>query len=286
MEAIFFALLAYLGAGIGDLPITLVIRRIGPYSTLLWNLMIGFLLSSLFIPFALPEFKNFTPTLLLLNITLGVMWNFSSIALYQSLKIANASLMITIAAAFPAITVILAALFLNEAPTSNQIGAIAITFVGLFLSTFDIKSVLKERILINKGVALAFIALLANGIYFAFIKIPVQHVGWFWPNFITLATFPAIFLFIKLKNITITHPKSRTLLLLISGVLLFRMAEFSYNVAISRGLTSIVAPIAGASPTLFVVLAFFVLKDPITKQQILGIITTLVGIILLSVFSV
>ncbi len=49
---------------------------------------------------------------------------------------------------------------------------------------------------------------------------------------------------------------------------------------------TVVAPISGANPILFVILVAFFLKDPITRQQIAGIITTLIGIVLLSIFSV
>ena len=66
---------------------------------------------------------------------------------------------------------------------------------------------------------------------------------------------------------------------------LVRIAEFSYNAGIGKGLVSIVAPIAGANPILFIILAFIFFKDKITRQQILGIITTLIGIVLLSVLS-
>lgn len=65
-----------------------------------------------------------------------------------------------------------------------------------------------------------------------------------------------------------------------------RVSEMTFNVGISKGYTSIVAPIAGANPVLFVILATFVFKDPITKQQAAGVILTLLGVILLSIFSV
>lgn len=58
------------------------------------------------------------------------------------------------------------------------------------------------------------------------------------------------------------------------------------NISFNEAVRISNAPIAGSYPTFFVVLAFFVFKDPITRQQILGIITTLLGIILLSVLSV
>jgi len=69
------------------------------------------------------------------------------------------------------------------------------------------------------------------------------------------------------------------------AVILLGSADFSFNFAISRGLTTIVAPIADSYPALFVLLAFLIFKDPIKKQQIFSIVTTLFGIILLSVFS-
>ena len=62
--------------------------------------------------------------------------------------------------------------------------------------------------------------------------------------------------------------------------------SLSFNYAISKGLVAIVAPIAGSYPTLFALLAFLVFKDSITRQQIFGIGVTLMGIVLLSFFSV
>jgi len=75
-------------------------------------------------------------------------------------------------------------------------------------------------------------------------------------------------------------------MLLLPASLLISIGGFSYDIAISQGLVAVVAPIASSSVTLFVVLAFIFLKDPITRQQIIGIITTLIGIVLLSIFSV
>lgn len=57
-------------------------------------------------------------------------------------------------------------------------------------------------------------------------------------------------------------------------------------IGISKSSVAVIVPIAGSSPTLFALLAFFVFKESITKQQILGIVTTLVGIVFLSIFSI
>lgn len=71
-----------------------------------------------------------------------------------------------------------------------------------------------------------------------------------------------------------------------AAIITARIAELSFTVGIAKGYTSIVAPIAGASPVLFVLLAPFVVKDPIIKQQVIGIIITLIGIVALSFLSV
>lgn len=91
----------------------------------------------------------------------------------------------------------------------------------------------------------------------------------------------------KLRSIPLSKPTvNNAFVPLVVSTFMVRVAEFSFSLGISRGFTSIVAPIAGGAPALFVVLAFLVFKDPITRQQIIGIITTLIGIVLLSVFSV
>ncbi len=58
-----------------------------------------------------------------------------------------------------------------------------------------------------------------------------------------------------------------------------------FNYAISQGPTTIVAPIAGSSPAVFVVIAHFIFKERLNTYQNVGIITALAGIIGLSLLS-
>ena len=70
-----------------------------------------------------------------------------------------------------------------------------------------------------------------------------------------------------------------------ASVTLIRTADIALNVGISQGLSAVVTPLAGAAPTLFIVLSSLLYKDPIAKQQKLGIGICLLGIVLLSFFS-
>ena len=63
------------------------------------------------------------------------------------------------------------------------------------------------------------------------------------------------------------------------------MGNFAYNLGLSHGYATIIAPIAGSYPTLFVILSYLVFKQKLTRQQLLGVIVSLIGIVALSIFS-
>lgn len=286
MDYIIFALASYIGWAVGDIFGVVAARKLGGFSASLWSYILRVIIFSFYIPFVLKYLAKLTPDLLLINVVLGLVLLTGFISFNQALKIGNPALVGAIAASFSALVVILSLIFLGERITSRQMLAILVIFLGVFLATFDLRTFLKTRI-IPKGVILALVAMVAWGIYFTFIKIPVREIGWFWPNYISFTLFPVVFLFMKLKKIRIYPINFKGAIIpLVLAAILTGVAEFSFNYAISRGLTAIVAPVAGSYPTLYVLLAFLVFKEPLAKQQIVGIITTLIGIVLLSFFSV
>lgn len=288
MQAIIFALISYLTWGSGVFFEAIVARRLPSYSLALWSFILSSLALSFYAPFAISDLSGLTPGLLILIIVIGIIGLFfGTIVYYEALKISSRALVGTIASSFPAIAVLVSVLFLGERVSMQQILAIVIIFAGLILSGINIRELRNKNIFSDKGVILAFITMLSWGIWIALIKIPVSKIGWFWPNYFTFLLFPLLFLYIKIRKIKIEKPTiNHAFVPFIVSTALVRVAEFSYNLGISKGLVSVVAPIAGANPTLFVILAFLFFKDPITKQQIIGIVTTLSGIIILSALSV
>lgn len=193
----------------------------------------------------------------------------------------------TISASFPAVTVVLSIIFLKESITPSQAFSILIILLGVIISSLDFRELRNRQLLTSRGVLLALITALLMGVYWTFIKIPVREIGWFWAGLIPIFTFPLVLVFMKLRNIKLNGPKIKgSLLPLFANAVLLGIGSFGFNYAISKDLTAIVAPIAGSYPTLFVILAYLVFKDSITRKEIVGIIITLVGIILLSTFSV
>ncbi len=284
MQAIIFAIISYFGWGIGDIFGTVATRRIGAYSTTFWYILLQVPIFGVLIPFFSGHLENLTLEILILNAVLGLIGTVGLVAFYEGLRVSNAPLVGTIAASFAAVTVLLSIIFLNESVSYSQALAIITIFIGLVGSSLNISSLTNRKLTIDKGIWMGFIAMLSWGIYWAFIKIPIKELSWFWPGYISvLASIPGIWLYIKLRKIKLSKINHKgSFYPLFANAFLLGIGALSFNLGIERGFTTIVAPIAGSYPTIFVLLAYLVFKDPVTKQQIAGIIITLIGIVILA----
>jgi len=286
MPAIIFAVVALLTWGIGDIFTTFASRKIGSYNTSFYGYLFGAIFSSLYIPFAINNLKTFSTPMILLTIFLSLINLIAFFCYNEGLKVGNSSLVGTIAGSFTALVVILSVLFFKERLSIQEIFGIIIIFIGIFLSSINFSDIKKQKTLINKGTVYALIAMAGWAIYFTFIKIPVRQDGFFWPSYVTSIVGSLFFLIFGLRRIKMPQVqiKSGFPAVMLSGLLL-SIGAFAFNFGVGQGLSSIIAPIAGAYPALFALLAYIIFKDPITHQQKLGMVVTLCGIILLAYFS-
>lgn len=221
--------------------------------------------------------------MILLTVFLSIIQLFAFLAYNEGLKIGNSSLIGTIAGSFTSFVVILSVLFLGESLTRLEVASIIVIFLGLFLSSVHLSDLRKRKSLMNKGIVLALLAMVGWALYFTFIKLPVRQSGFFWPSYITTIVGTIGFLLIDLRRIKKPEfgLKNGIPAAFMSGALL-SVGSFAFNFAIGRGLSSVVAPIAGAYPALFALLAYLIFKDQITRQQKVGMVVTLLGIIVLA----
>lgn len=286
MLYILFALIAFIGWGAGDIFGGLVSRKIKGYSTAFWLYIFSLLISTLFVPFFWSELKNISLQMWLIIIFLNLMGPIPMVALYEGIRVGNASLVGTIAGSFAALTVILSVIFLNDQISFFQVIPIIIIFVGLILCSLDFKSLNIKNILADKGIYYGLVAMVLWGIYYTFIRIPIREVGWFWPSYLTALSIPILFFYMRFKKIKLEKLKSPKIMLYsVLNAVLLGGGGYAYNFAIMKGPTAIVAPIAGSYLVLFVILSRFVFKDRLSRQQFIGVLITLAGIIVLSILG-
>src|SRR3989304_4592802 len=98
MQAIFFALIAFLGAGIGDVFGTAAARKIGGDLTTFWFLVLQIPIFGALSFLYIDKLSNLTLGILVLNIALSLIGAIGLIGFYEGLKIANAPLVGSISA--------------------------------------------------------------------------------------------------------------------------------------------------------------------------------------------
>lgn len=207
--AIVFALIAFIGWGVGDIFGGAVSRKIGGYSSAFWSYIFCLILASLYIPFAGNPFQQLTlqsGLILLILIPIGIV---PLITLYKGIEVGNASLVGTIGASYAALVVLLSIIFFKDRINLNQIISIAIIFTGLILSSIDLKSFKFKQLTTDKGVPFALVSMILWAIYFTFVRIPIREVGWFWPAYLSWCGFPLVLIYMKVNKLAIKFPREK-----------------------------------------------------------------------------
>src|SRR5215203_5397350 len=179
MEAILFGFVAHIGWATSDIFSAVVSRKIGGYSTTFWSNLIRIPLLALFILFDLENLRALTFNTFLLCGALAIISLIGGVCFFSAFQGGNASLVGTIASAFVVPTVILSVIFFGERLNAAQVVAIVVIVIGLVITSLDFESLRQGRRILDRSVALALCAMLIWGVYYAFIRIPVEEIGWF-----------------------------------------------------------------------------------------------------------
>ncbi len=286
---IFLALIAFLGWGTGGLFSTLTSRKFGSVKALFWQLLFTSIIAGIYIPFA-PQLHD--GRIIVIAVILAFINLLGFLSWFKGVTLSNPSLVTSISYGFPAVSVILSLIFLNEKVTLFQLLVIVFMFIGIFLILFkfsDIKNLQFKNIAKDKGLLLAILSMFLFGIYGAFVKIPASVIGWFWPIYFFDLMFIVLFIYalVSKVDLKLNLKKDKIYIFFIFLSLLCETsAQFAYSAGVIIDKVSLVAPITGSAPVLLVILTRIIFKEKISKQQTYGIIITLLGIIFLSLSSI
>jgi drug/metabolite transporter (DMT)-like permease len=191
-----------------------------------------------------------------------------------------------ITGAFPAVAAVAALVFFGERISWGQSGAIVVIIAGVLLSSLqgEVRTLFGD--IRRSSLVWAFAAALLFGLFFALVRIPVERVGWFLPAYGGNVIGVPLYVLIARKfgeRDVLKPPNLPVPIALIAALQIGATMLYAY--ALTKGKTAIVAPIAGSYPAVFVVLAYFVLRERIRPIQYAGVVTAVVGIVGLSVLS-
>jgi len=291
MLPILFAFLAYISWAVGDIVSVHLSRKLSTWSMGFWGYILRLGLYTLAIPLFTNDLHGLTPTIAVYALLVGLSTVLGQLCFYKAVRLTNPALAGTITGSWGATSILYSLIFLHEQPTMLQFVAIGVIFSGIAISIVQLlrnENILSIRLIQDRGVWWALAGAALWGICGSFIKIPIAHIGWFWSTYALVLPFGFITLYrLILQRKLPENPKKQHLTFpLIFYAFLLVLAESSYNIGIQLGHVAVVAAIAGSYSSLYAVLAFIIFREPLTRQQKIGIIITILGIVALSFLSV
>lgn len=281
---IFLTLLAYLGWGVGDVVSIKIFRSNDPGKVTFLSGLSRMIIWVALMPFFFQGFQNITLTPLLFNLLAGLSSGLGYYFFGKAAALINPSIVAAISGGWGGSALIFSLVFFKEQLTLAQWVSIALIFLGLFLTTFNLRLFQKVN-LADKGIFYAILAFIVWGICGAFLKIPAVSYGWYWTSIIMLIPYLLI-LKLSTNNIKLTQFKIKNFGLFLLMVVLIVLADLGYNGSFQfGGDIALVGTIAGSYSTLSTFLAYLVYREPLTLKQKIGIIISLLGIVATAYFS-
>jgi len=283
--SLFFALLTAFFWGCGDWFIAISSQKFGAGFSFNLFRMIAIVILTIPAIILFPT-ANFTPENFWTVVATSILESIGIRFFFKALAEKNTIINGTIASAFSIVTVLVSMIFFGERLSLIQLLIIGLVIVGIIMASLNVSDLSKIHI-IEKGALYAFAAMFIWGVYFAVVRIPTQELGWFWPVYFVRLTVILELPFIFSKKISL--PKRlfnwKAVGLVVAAAVLPTIGDSFYNLGIAdpQTITSLFVPVASVSPVIYVFLAGWFFREKIEPIQKVGIATTILGVILLSI---
>jgi len=278
------AVVAMVSWGVADFLAKKAIDQIGYRTSIVINQAIAFI-PILFVAALFFKMPSFSALLVGEVVLAGVTGVIGYIFLYRGFGRGNVSVVAPITASWSVITVLLAAVLFAEKLTPLQIAGVVAVFIGVFFASTNVTE-LKKSIKVGgwaAGATDAAIAMVAWGISYALLKPITSAVGPVIALFLLkIIAVTALFSWTGITKTKISFPAKMIFLFLAVAGLLDFVAYLAFNFSLGTQYVSVASAIVATAPAITIALAYVFLKERIVRNQKLGIIAILVGLILIS----
>jgi drug/metabolite transporter (DMT)-like permease len=286
MAGILLSLASALFWGTGDFMGGVLTRRLAALQVVAWSQVAGGLLITLI---AIASGAPLTLASFGWGMVAGLCGLVGLIALYRGLALGPMALISPISAC-GAVVPLSVAFLSGHLPQVTALIGIALAFAGIILASLtsgkDADDPQKARIarIIQPGIMFAIIAALGFGFFFIFLARGAtgDHFATFWAVVgARIASLTILFSSMIFRGTLSRAPLNHIWIILGVGVG-DTAANTLYALSTTYGNLGIVSVIGSLYPVTTVVLAFVVLRERLTIQQIIGVILALAGVALMA----
>ena len=211
----------------------------------------------------------------------GLLFSLAYVVFYRGLERGLVSIVSPLSASYLVVTTILTAIFFDEVVGPLKWFLISVILAGIVLTSTRGKSYGA----IN-GLRYGITTMMLIGVAFTMWKPIVEDVGPFLAV-VSVRLMATVFLGIYIKaRRTVRLPFSKRAVVLVIGAgALDSLGFVAFNMGIDHNPVSVIIPIAAAYPVVTVALALVLLRERVSRIQMVGIVTVLVGVIAFSATS-
>ena len=281
---LFYGLATALGYGTGDFLARQASHRVGHVAVLFYMSLVSLAVLAPLAWFVEGPSWHFS-ALWVWAVAFGLLNTFASLHLYRAFEYGFLSVVSPLVSGYPAVTVTLAIVFLHETPGYVAAGGIVLALVGAILLSRTPPHPKTPRARdARKGLTSALLAFGGYGVFFFVLKYVVVGVGpaatAMLARIVTVALLaPAG----ALGVVSLSRPPREAAPLLFAVGFLDVGSFLAYNLGIATGSVAVVGTLSGLFSAVTVALAAVLLRERLTRPQILGVFAILLGVVLLAV---
>jgi transporter family protein len=212
------------------------------------------------------------------------------VCFYESMIEGQVTILGTISAAYPAISIVGALLLLSERLTTYEaLGLVSIMF-GILTLSYE-RTPNSPHKIPRRSLTFALLAFLLWGFWGLTAKIALSDIGpgnVFGCYVLSSLIIPTIYCVLRSKRqelLTLEKPSRRLWETGAAGVALNVSGTLIFAFALNLGQASLVVPISSAYPLVTVAVAIFLLGERLNRLQMIALVLILIGLVTLGVIS-
>ncbi len=270
------------GWGTSDFFANLSSDKIGNFKTFFWSQLAGIFLTLILIPVFGISF-NLSLFLILLLLLASTFYSSAYLFFYKGFEIGNVSVVSATINLYAVFTMIFAFIFLGQRLSGLQPLAVFLIIFGVMLVSLNLEDLRIKKIKLLKGVRETVLAALIFGGFWNLSEVISEQTGWVATTlFVKTGSiiFLLLFSFLFKKEISIKKLNLKTKYMLVLIGVLEAMAVLSVNWGLTVGDGILVNPIASSLSVVTILMAVVFLKEKVSRVQVAGIISVIIGIVL------
>ena len=270
-----------LGWGIYDFLGGVFSKQIGSFKSLFWSQLAG-LISILLLAFAFKTTFEIPILALALSPMASIVYSAGYLFFFKGFEKGNVSIIAATMNLWAVFTMIFAFLFMGQRLSITQTVGVFMILSGATLAAIDWNSIKNQGFQLSLGVREAILGAFFFGVFWNISEIVSEEIGWLLSTALTklgITIFLLVFsLFAKQETgLTNIPTKTKTIVSLMGIIEVSAVALVNYGLTIGDAI--LITPIASALSIVTIALAVIFLKDKLSKLQLIGVATAILGII-------